>query len=68
MLVHLAILEPADANGMYRLLKWDAIRPSPDGIRIGADGALCEIDDKDLPEARTFCKVKIIDSKEVEDT
>lgn len=68
--VHLAMLNPGDSmEGMRRLLKWGKLRdvPNRDGSgqsrQLFAEGMLCEIDDADLEEARSFCSVEILASK-----
>lgn len=67
--VHLVTLSPRERfAGMRRLLKWKSLRAVPDGEggrarHVLRDGMLCEIDDGDLEEARSFCDVTIHASK-----
>ena len=72
--VHLVTLKPDDAfQGMRRLLKWDKVRGVPDPATPGeamvrqllSDGMLCEIDGEDLEEARSFCTVTVLGTKEI---
>ena len=69
--VHFVVLKPhGPIDGMRRLLKWKATRgvPLPNGSVVRElleSGMLGEIDDADLEEARTFCRVEVVSTKEV---
>ena len=69
---HLAMLDPFKPGDMYRLLNWDAPCGVPaktgSGVvrQIFSDGMLCSLNDKDLEEAQSFCRVKILATKRMD--
>ena len=68
---HLVSLNPIDKSiaGRRRLLKWEKPRAvpapgrGPPAKQVFAGGMVCELDDADLDEARSFCDVEILASQ-----
>ena len=75
MKVHVVLIKPDGAVGMYDLLQWikkGKMRGVPDpeaacgtSIRIFADGVLGEVADDDLADARRHGEVTVHGTREV---